>query len=526
MANDFCDIPQELQVHILSNLDAVSLIRCAMTCKSIYDVLESSSLLVYTIQLHLDGLKDGGTTIPYPDLIGSLARRRQAWLSPERIEPVTLYTQDDCRAYELAGGAFASTSENRLEILWLPTSNGVKGCTLQEASMGISVRDFTMDPTQDLIILLEDTGTPSITSAHAIHIRAISSTAIHPLAKQSPLQFTGPFGDLATAINYTVLQIARDIVALYYRNVLLEPRVLIWDWITSELILDSTISFDPFLRRLEYNFGLLDSTYCFATDPSNVGSIRLYKLDRAHDVTAPAIHLATLYLPRTSPGTTILRISSHAGPIEANSVPYGAFIINDDDRLHVFTAIYQHRIGDSDIWRVRPLVLFLHQRVFAQYAHRALTSPCPLDIVWEEWGPLNTMFTCQISCNSSRWIRYIHGQRYVLPASGRNINDDAHMTNPSRYVDVLDFSLTAVLSAKGVLTKLRATPSPNKKPRTPLPSSIISVEDVPFFVDDVETHLPCLISTLDFTQVHEAYMIHDDGIIGLNVRSQLVFSVT
>jgi hypothetical protein len=30
MANDFCDIPQELQIHILSNLDAVSLIRCAM----------------------------------------------------------------------------------------------------------------------------------------------------------------------------------------------------------------------------------------------------------------------------------------------------------------------------------------------------------------------------------------------------------------------------------------------------------------------------------------------------------------
>jgi hypothetical protein len=98
------------------------------------------------------------------------------------------------------------------------------------------------------------------------------------------------------------------------------------------------------------------------------------------------------------------------------------------------------------------------------------------------------------------------------------------MTNPSRYVDVLDFSLAAVLSAKGVLPKHRAAPSPKEKPRTPLPSSIISIGDVPFFVDDVETYLPCVISKLDFKQVHEAYMIHDDGIIGLNVRSQLVFS--
>jgi hypothetical protein len=85
--------------------------------------------------------------------------------------------------------------------------------------------------------MIENFCSPSITSAHAIHIRAISSTAIHPLAKQSPLQFTAPFGDLATAINYTVLQIARNIVALYYRNVLQEPRVLIWDWIAGGLIL-------------------------------------------------------------------------------------------------------------------------------------------------------------------------------------------------------------------------------------------------------------------------------------------------
>ncbi len=68
MANNFYNLPPELQIHILSELDAVSLIRCAMVrlrrfdisrrglnfqdhiqmCKSIYVVVKSSSLLLFS----------------------------------------------------------------------------------------------------------------------------------------------------------------------------------------------------------------------------------------------------------------------------------------------------------------------------------------------------------------------------------------------------------------------------------------------------------------------------------------------
>jgi hypothetical protein len=76
---------------------------------------------------------------------------------------------------------------------------------------------------------------------YPIHIRTISTNAIHPLAQQSPLQlFTAhPVTEElhGTAIDTATLQIARNTVALYFLSSTHKPRVLIFDWTTSELIL-------------------------------------------------------------------------------------------------------------------------------------------------------------------------------------------------------------------------------------------------------------------------------------------------
>jgi hypothetical protein len=40
MAKDFCDLPQELQTEVLSNLDAVSLTRCAMVRSCFFVIWE------------------------------------------------------------------------------------------------------------------------------------------------------------------------------------------------------------------------------------------------------------------------------------------------------------------------------------------------------------------------------------------------------------------------------------------------------------------------------------------------------
>ncbi|KAF8192058.1 hypothetical protein BJ912DRAFT_924971 [Pholiota molesta] len=507
MANDFCDLPRELQIEVLSNLDAVSLIHCAMTCTSIYDIFQGSSLLAYTIELHRDGLKDAGTSLNYPDLIAALRRRRKKWLSLKIKEPLTYLTQHNCDVFELVGGAYADTSKDCLEMRWLPNASNVKAKALQRSSIGISAANFTMDPTQDLMVIVEEGDDP-----HSLHIRSISTNSIHPQARQSPLQWTNhpyPYTNVVT-LNPVIIQIACNILAIFFHNTKRETQVRIWDWTTSDLILDTAISSDPSLLASIDDFRLLDSTYFLITCRSDFGSIRLYRLVRSHcyEAAAQAIHLVTLHLPPTAPGIYIRGIQSEAGPVEANPLPGEPFSIHDDDRLHLFTVVYNHEVAGQYDRENSILNLFLHQRLFLKYARQVTTDNLALDIPWAEWGPLNTRFTYTRDQNIFQsWKRYIHGQRAIFP--------EGEIEGLYRSVRIVDFSLAAVLFAKGMLDMPSyASSSKRKPPGKLLLSSTIRTEDVPIFLDDVETHLPCVTSILNLKQTNEFYMIYADGFVG------------
>jgi hypothetical protein len=86
-----------------------------------------------------------------------------------------------------------------------------------------------------------------------VHIRTISTNAIHPLAEQSPLQIALPPSDRYT--NFTrnvVMYFARETFVLYFCTFDKDrPYVQIWDWTTSDVIVVRHIShFSSFFRLL------------------------------------------------------------------------------------------------------------------------------------------------------------------------------------------------------------------------------------------------------------------------------------
>ncbi|KAF8194950.1 hypothetical protein BJ912DRAFT_159975 [Pholiota molesta] len=454
--NDFGAIPPELQIQILRNLDAVSLIRCAMTCVYLNDIVKNSSELMYIIQLHLDGLEDCGTALPNADSVARLLERRRAWLSLEWTGRIAAEIPFSCWAdvWDLVGGAVAHVDEGKLEIIQLPTSKGDEGRTVRRALSGFTPLCVTMDPTQDLVVFLENVPSPPLTSnstvaVAGIHICTISSGAPHPLASQSSLEFNGEnlFGHLIEHSMDPVLQIAHNLLALSFGAN--ETRILIWDWTTSELLLDSAISFDrPFPSYMGRSaINLLDSIYfvfAYADDSGDdSGSIRLYKLDRSVSVDkGPAIHLATLHLPPLRAGSDIRNIAILTGPIQAHPLPCTPLVANDEDRLHVLRLMYFcGDEGPSDDGQIG--LLFTHQRVFTKYIaqHARLGGPA-LSIPWAEWGPRNTRLIPPAEGLVGRYDRrYVYGQRAAFPGRGRSSTD----------IEIFDFSLAAVLSAKGCI---------------------------------------------------------------------------
>lgn len=60
-----------------------------------------------------------------------------------------------CDAYELVAGVFAKADSNQLTLTWLPSRYEDKYSTLHH-DLGFVIRDFAMDPTQDLVAILQE----------------------------------------------------------------------------------------------------------------------------------------------------------------------------------------------------------------------------------------------------------------------------------------------------------------------------------------------------------------------------------
>ncbi|KAF8196165.1 hypothetical protein BJ912DRAFT_128798 [Pholiota molesta] len=284
---------------------------------------------------------------------------------------------------------------------------------------------------------------------------------------------------------------------------------MIWDWTTSDLLLDSTVALDPSLPPVRYGhrFSLIDHTYCLFLSPVDSGSIRLYKFIRSSGVTTPAIHLVTLHLPPISTGiSAIATTKSQAGPIMAQATSHIPLVTNDEDRLHLFTLVYRASFEGPP----SPIStnMFVHQRVFMNYIAQSADSGAgpPLDIPWAEWGPQSTRIIYPGYILTSRWQnRCVHGQRVVqLP----RITEREPGSAP--FVKVLDFSRAAVLAAQGILPQPPS--SPTNPPGVLAASSIVRH---PYFQGDVETHLPCVSWTRELTKEYNDFLINEDCIIGV-----------
>ncbi|KAF8194949.1 hypothetical protein BJ912DRAFT_159947 [Pholiota molesta] len=508
--SNFVSIPPELQTRILQNLDAVSLVRCAMTCVYLNDIVKNSSRLMYIIQLHLDGLEDCGTALPNADSVARLLERRRAWLSLEWTGHIAAEIPfNGCAdAWDLVAGAVVYADEGKLEIIQLPTSKDDRGRKIGRALGGLTPLCVTMDPTQDLMVFLQNVPSPPLTpyevAVAEIHVRAISSGIAHPLALQSPLEFNGesPHGYLIDDSMDPVLQIAHNLLAFSFAA--RKTRILIWDWTTSELLLDSMISFDrsfpSYIRGSTIN--LLNSSYFLFACADGSGSIRLYKLDRSVSVDkVPAIHLATLHLPPLRAGSDIRDIAILTGPIQAHPLPHTPLVANDEDRLHVLWIMYlcgDEGPSESDEGQIG--LLFTHQRVFTKYIaqHARLGGPA-LNIPWAEWGPRNTrLISPAEGLVNSYDKRYVHGQRAAFPGRGLSSTD----------IEIFDFSLAAVLSAKGYI------PAPSASSWELSSSTRVGpLHDCPFFADNFSTYLPYVHITRDVKVKYLDVLIYADGLV-------------
>lgn len=128
------------------------------------------------MELAFDNLVNN-SNCPHPlstaERIGLLIERRQRWRRLDWTQRVTVPLRGPCQAYELVGGVFAKSmrgsgdeevwppGSRHFLATWLPTKHGKLesvGTDLKKAEkedLGVPTRDFAIDPTQDVLVLVE-----------------------------------------------------------------------------------------------------------------------------------------------------------------------------------------------------------------------------------------------------------------------------------------------------------------------------------------------------------------------------------
>lgn len=486
------DLPTELLIEVLKYLRHHDLLRCQEVCRTLHDLVRDCVELQYIIELAADNLVDGSRKPGSPstaERLQLLLDRRRRWRELDWTQKVVVPIPGQCQAYELVGGTFAKSMSTtnaeswagprHLNVTWLPTRDTPAHSIIRN-DLGIPTRDFAIDPSQDLIALVEmDHGPMTLLK---IHIRTISTNKQHPQAAKPCLIAPVPF-----TIGTCFIQIVQDVVGMFFW--LHEPSLLVWNWRTAEvLVLCTAID----LPRGTWDFAFLSNRAYLVTSIGGNGSLELYTFGPDCFPVASPRHAVTLRLPEIKQGRAVINISTHSAPFlggdATENVPFTA---SQDDRIHVMTITYGERHQRFHLFVKNSFLL-------------SLITDKKRTLEWDEWGPENTRFFEHST--QFQWLRYVHGQRVVLPPAPPRPDTE-------RMMCVLDFNV----HPKRVRDPSAASPA---APRDHVYGYQVSADPTKaeagtLFRRDVYTKLPYAVSHRNGIGFYTGFMIDDQRIIGM-----------
>ncbi|TFK22468.1 hypothetical protein FA15DRAFT_622483 [Coprinopsis marcescibilis] len=246
-------LPTELICNILSYLGCIDLLRCQLVCKVFRKLIVETSRLSYTIELYKHRMV---TVVPqsdhstYASRLAMLKDRERNWRMLNWRHRCSVDLPPTGSLYEFVGGVYANGKEgaNRvtasISFLELPSlgipSREKDGAMLSELQSWVHIMpeyniiDFTMDPVQDLLVLVVVAPLDS-PYFYDLHVRSIKTNQPHPKAPRSifpcllkPSNHPQPV-EVVTAVR---VQVCGDLVALLIKEVFDNSGgyLEIWNW--------------------------------------------------------------------------------------------------------------------------------------------------------------------------------------------------------------------------------------------------------------------------------------------------------
>ncbi|KAF8802264.1 hypothetical protein BYT27DRAFT_7244898 [Phlegmacium glaucopus] len=369
-------LPVELICYIFANLEIADLLTCSTVTKTLRKIITDSSRLQYTIELakyRMVSLLPASASPPLATRLRLLRDRERAWKHVDWKKRHTLKLPPTGSVYEFVGGLYGNGREDdsrvtaSISFLELPSTDALflgqpphELQTWTHSMADVAIVDFTMDPSQDLLVLVA-LAPAEEGYVYELHLRSIKTNQPHPKAPLPMLpclfqqETVPPTLEVMAAIR---VQVAGNMVALLIKEIheTTGAHLEIWNWENSPQFscsLASVDEIDDFTFLTHNSFLLVRPT----------GRFEVYTFaEPVSSSTTPYIK-ATYGFPALSDGYIYWYISMSSNPAPGyvprsrsdidrnNAIPGGnrqLYYPNPDERIHACCLYIFKPTGEED----------------------------------------------------------------------------------------------------------------------------------------------------------------------------------
>ncbi|KAG1756990.1 hypothetical protein EDB19DRAFT_1198 [Suillus lakei] len=290
------DLPVEILLDIFGYLDAYELVRARQVCNDVRQVINSSSALLYSIDLkYFNTIPDPlpGPDRTAPSLRKSLRQSEAAWQKAEyyKRNPIPIpYTPDMYRwSCGVLGFPVELEALQQISFFQPPLADGYSNTTSLhqwdcqiDSALALRLAHFHFSPAQDLVILIAR-ALPGESYAYDIIFRSLSEDKVHPeaasavakaLHNEVGLEFFSPYSPKSSIFG--------DYYGVLFRNVKVDGEVAdflqIWNWKSKDKFHCLQV-LDPACKTMNFNFLTNEKLLVV-----NMRDLLLYSLDHSANV--------------------------------------------------------------------------------------------------------------------------------------------------------------------------------------------------------------------------------------------------
>ncbi|KAF8478322.1 hypothetical protein JB92DRAFT_3047361 [Gautieria morchelliformis] len=420
----FGKVPDEIISQIILQLPMIDILHCRMVSAHLNFIIQNSTTIQYKIELAAHGfVACPDSTLTAATSIRMLKEQQDAWRRGEWREDQVAHIPPGCCTYEFRSGiwAFGCRSDTvagnptglptdlptAITCLQLVTSatrpmnSGAEKSQWCLDDLGISIRDFTMDPLIDLLVLVEQT-TERSTGPFVVHIRKLSDGQPHEMAPLQVIPFDlMPFDIVSEDPRSCLVEVQLHdpyigVLVHKYDDSDGSDYFIVWNWRKgkAEMMMENP-------ENGLFDFAFIDTRSLILAVNGSHAVLQVWCFENC-----ASFPMGRFALPRITQGHEYLDMHFDGGPppslADAKTLDGTPFALAPVSKVLAFSFLATQEVIDQieanytmvmltslmfDALGMRPCdgVKVLRRHAGGRVPHEYLTSRPPLE--WEAWGP-------------------------------------------------------------------------------------------------------------------------------------------